>query len=46
MVYGDIFLPCCDIVIQKISYHGITSGLRPFVAVIYKHMFSTEVLAV
>ena len=24
--YRDIFLPCCDIVIQKISYRGITIG--------------------
>ena len=25
MVYRDIFLQCCDIVIWKISYRGITS---------------------
>ena len=25
VVYRDIFLQCCDIVIQKISYRGITT---------------------
>ena len=29
MVYRDIFLQCRDIVIQKISYRGITTDITP-----------------